>query len=119
MQSKSNSIEDHNIMVKVTIPIRWRLEDTILFDKLQKESETQFISCKHVEVGEYLDGPTLRLVGAGAWLEEYCDSADEQNIVTSALGHCLCSSRTDGERDLRIPVSWIGRIDPIKGGDDA
>lgn len=111
-QSKSNSIEDHNIMVKVTIPIRWRLHETM---KDEKWDETLFISCRHLAVGENLDGPTFRLVGAVAWLDEYCGSRDEQPIVTAVLHSCLHISKTAGaEGDLRIPVSWIGRVDPIK-----
>ena len=109
MQSKSNSIEDHNLMVKVTIPVRWAFDDTILFDKLESLDMTEFISCKGIQADDYLDGPTLRLVDAGSWLEKYTESHEVQDIVIEALRHCLI-----GANNLRIPVSWIGRIDPIK-----
>ena len=100
-------VTEHTLVVKVCINIHWHFNDTILFETPEVRSLFEFVSCKHLEVGEYLDGPTFRLVGARQWLVNYCEENHTDDMLVSALRHCVIDD------DLRIPVSWIGRVDPI------
>ena len=101
-------VSEHALVVKISFEIHWHFNDTILFESPEVERLSEFVSCKHLQVGEHLDGPTLRLVGARQWLVDYCEENHlAGNMLLSTLGHCVV------EDDLRIPVSWIGRVDPI------
>ena len=100
-------VAEHTLVVKVSFDIHWHFNDTILFESPKAWRLTEFVSCKHLEVGEYLDERTFRLVGARQWFDNYCNQNHPDEMTVETLRHCLVGD------DLRIPVSWIGRVDPI------